>query len=155
MSMIQSEYADYRLWTRDSSKTGDGWVGRAEPWRMAQRRATWNLRSEGEKERTIRLNPVTPAKEVAMEAPARGSSPRWPTNMREMTVRENCRKLDSTKGTARRNCLFTSTRTSDFLLPPPSPPWLLPENGIRGAFMAALLPSMTGLRRDRHNKDTH
>lgn len=42
-----------------------------------------------EEKLTSKLKPVTEAKEVAMEAAEREREPRWPTNMTEMTCRQN------------------------------------------------------------------
>nr|GLL38010.1 hypothetical protein AXF42_Ash015272 [Ipomoea trifida] len=68
---------------------------------------------------TIRLKPVTEAKEVAMEAPERNSSPpRLPTNMSEMNCREVNRRFTEIKGPAKTISFFTSPETSSqhFLL---------------------------------------
>lgn len=43
---------------------------------------------ERERRRTRKVNPVTEAKEVAIEAAESGRVPRWPTNMTEITWRE-------------------------------------------------------------------
>jgi hypothetical protein len=61
---------------------------------------------------TMTLNPVTAAKEVAREALARGSSPRRPTNMREMVWMIFCRRLPTASGVASRSCVFTSLITT-------------------------------------------
>ena len=37
---------------------------------------------------TNKLKPVTDAKDVAIEEPERASSPRWPTNMTDITCKQ-------------------------------------------------------------------
>jgi hypothetical protein len=44
--------------------------------------------------------------EMAREAPARGSLPRWPTNMRDMMLTVFCSKQLATIGPARRSSRF-------------------------------------------------
>ena len=67
--------------------------------RLSQLRLNWNLFEKKEKKigelepqtfssgsgLTVRLNPVTVAREVAMAAPERASAPRWPTIMLDIT----------------------------------------------------------------------
>jgi len=55
-----------------------------------------------------RLNPVTLASELAREAPARGSSPRWPTNMTDTSWTTFCRMQLATSGPARLNSRLAS-----------------------------------------------
>ena len=61
---------------------------------------------------TSKLKPVTDAKEVAMEAPERASSPRWPTNISEIICKLHIRRLTDIKGPASFNCFFTSPKIS-------------------------------------------
>nr|GMD45942.1 hypothetical protein AXF42_Ash015272 [Ipomoea batatas] len=86
---------------------------------------------------TIRVKPVTEAKEVAMEAPERDSSPpRLPTNKSEMNCREVNRKLTEIKGPAKSISFFTSPETSSqhFLLSS------FPDSGINnGISISAFL----------------
>lgn len=80
---------------------------------------------------TNKLKPVTLAKEVAMEAPERDNSPRWPTNMIEMRLREYCRRETHMRGPANHNCFCVSSNT-----PSPSPsPFSCEIILIRGDFM--------------------
>ncbi|PKA56499.1 hypothetical protein AXF42_Ash015272 [Apostasia shenzhenica] len=60
-----------------------------------------------------------------MEAPERESSPRWPTNITEITWRAYRRRLDAIRGPASHNCFFTSAETS--LLPFSTTPPLSPS----------------------------
>ncbi|KAF3488286.1 hypothetical protein F2Q69_00057891 [Brassica cretica] len=65
-----------------------------------------------DRERKARkVKPVTEAKEVAMEAAERGSEPRWPTNMTEMTWREYWKRLTPMSGAESQNCFFTYSFT--------------------------------------------
>lgn len=57
----------------------------------------------------MKLKPVTPAKEVAMEALERDRSPRWPTNMTDIIWKLYCKKLTTTRGPANCICFFNST----------------------------------------------
>ena len=66
---------------------------------------------------TIKLKPVTEAKEVAMEAPERASSPRWPTNITEIACKLYSRTLTDIKGPASFNCFFTSPKISSLFAP--------------------------------------
>lgn len=60
---------------------------------------------------TSKLKPVTEAKEEAMEAPERGSSPRWPTNIMEISCKLLRRRFTVIKGPASHSCFFTSSQT--------------------------------------------
>jgi len=62
---------------------------------------------------------VTEAKEVAMEAPERDNSPRWPTNMTDMILRQKFKRVTDIKGPASHNCFFTSSITSLLSIPLP------------------------------------
>ena len=67
---------------------------------------------KSEEERVTRkLKPVTEAKEVAMEAPERESWPRWPTNMTDISWRQDCNRLTVTRGPASHSCVFASSAT--------------------------------------------
>jgi hypothetical protein len=71
---------------------------------------------------TSRLKPVTLAREVAREAPARGSSPRWPTNMTD-TICTTFRSTPlATSGPASRSSRFSSAAAalSPFFSPAPT-----------------------------------
>lgn len=61
---------------------------------------------------TVKLKPVTEVNEVAMEAPARASSPTWPTYMTEISCMPNSKKFDATSGPANNSCFFTSSTIS-------------------------------------------
>ena len=78
------------------------------------------LKSRGKVKRTQltnKLKPVTVAKEVAMEAPERANSPRWPTNMIEIICKQYSNKLTAIRGPASHSCFLTSSRTPFPLLP--------------------------------------
>ncbi|KAI6686122.1 hypothetical protein NL676_032035 [Syzygium grande] len=55
------------------------------------------------------LKPVMEAKEVAMDMPGRGSSPRWPMNMTEITCTLYCCMLTPISGLDRLACRFNSS----------------------------------------------
>jgi hypothetical protein len=55
----------------------------------------------------VTLNPVKATNEVAREALASRSSPRRPTNMREMVRIIFCRRLPTASGVASRSCVLT------------------------------------------------
>ena len=55
-----------------------------------------------------RLLPVTAANELAMEALASSSSPKWPTNMLDTTTNEYCSRFTQIIGPAMHSCLLIS-----------------------------------------------
>ena len=55
------------------------------------------------------MKPVTEAKEVATAAAERGREPRCPTNITEITCRQNWRRLTAISGPASHSCFFTSS----------------------------------------------
>lgn len=61
---------------------------------------------------TKTLKPVTEAKELPKEAPERGSFPRWPTNIIDISCKLNCSRLTAISGTDRRSCNLTSLTIS-------------------------------------------
>lgn len=74
---------------------------------------------------TSKLKAVTPAKEVATEAPERASSSsRWPMKMIDITWRRSCRPFATISGTTMSNCFFSSALAngsmSTFLLASPA-----------------------------------
>lgn len=80
------------------------------------------IKKKGEMKRkrcklTNKLKPVTLAKEVAIEAPDKLNSPRWPTNITEIICIQYCNRLTDIKGAASHSCLFTSSRISFLLIP--------------------------------------
>lgn len=88
----------------------------------------------GRRVRTRRLKPVTEAKEVAMEAPARGSCPRCPTNMTDIICKQLINTFTVTSGPANRSCLFTSSHISSLVKDLPS--WCL--GGMNGEFRSLI-----------------
>ena len=63
---------------------------------------------------------MTAAKEVAMEALARGSCPRCPTNITDIICKQFINTFIVISGPANRSCLFTSSHVSYLVKHPPS-----------------------------------
>lgn len=73
---------------------------------------------------TRRLKPVTPEREMATAVLERGSSPRWPTIITEMTCNKYCERFTAIIGPATYPKLFTSLHKTLHLssIFPSSPP---------------------------------
>jgi len=72
----------------------------------------------GKLNHTSKLSPVTEPKEVAMEAPERASSPRWPTNMTDITSNMNYITFAIIRGPASVSCFFISHTTLSVSIAP-------------------------------------
>lgn len=66
---------------------------------------------------TSKLKPATVAKELPSEAAERGNSPRWPTNIREIMVMQNCNTVTDISGPANHSCFFASSNILLFCEP--------------------------------------
>ncbi len=66
---------------------------------------------------TNKLKPVTVAKEVAIEAPDRANSPRWPTNITDIICKLNSNRFTDIRGPASHTCFLTSSITFFLLIP--------------------------------------
>lgn len=87
---------------------------------------------------TRTLKPETEAKEDAIEALDKASSPRWPTNIIDITCKQYCSKLTAIRGPASHSCFVASSITFALLQilcrwdVSPSNSWPLSLPRIRG-----------------------